>query len=177
MLRTRPFVLAARVCLQAIRAVVSLSYRWRKTMGAYCLLESIGAHPARIGEIMEVVWFDYHGPIVIGDKKEIACIPHAGCRLEIVATPLSAHRKVDLLLPGQIIRYSHSFFRGDRFELPGGSKVSLRYLVGFKFQLASGAARPPQEEAMIRKAPVERTGPCIAVSASVAPVGSRMTST
>src|SRR5262245_26515724 len=138
-------------------------------MGAYCLLESIGAHPARIGEIMEVVWFDYHGPIVIGDKKEIACIPHAGCPVEIVATPSSAHSKVDLLLPGQIVRYSHSFFRGDRFELPGGSKVSLRYLVGFKFQLASGAARPSREEAVIRKAPVEHTGPCIAGSAAGLP--------
>src|SRR5881409_1753268 len=65
--------------------------------------------------------------IIFGDRKEIACIPHAGCRLEIVATPASPHRKVNLLLPGQVIRYTHSFFLGDRFELPSGTKVSLRH--------------------------------------------------
>ncbi len=142
-------------------------------MGAYCLLESIASHPARIGEIMEVVWFDYYGAIVIGDRKEIACIPHAGCRLEIVATPSSPHPKVDLLLPGHIVRYTHSFFRGDRFELPGGAKVGLRYLVGFKFQLASSVALPPRERAVVRRPPLERTGTCVPVSTSGVPVGMR----
>ena len=47
-------------------------------MGAYCLLGSIPAHRASVGEILEVLWFDYHGAIIFGDRKEIACIPHAG---------------------------------------------------------------------------------------------------
>jgi hypothetical protein len=115
-----------------------------------------------VGEIMEVRWFDYHGAIIFGDREEIACIPHAGCRLEIVATPPSSPRKVNLLLPGQVIRYTHSFFRGDRFELPGGTKVSLRHLVGFKLQLASSVALPPREDVVVRRRPMERAGtrPC-----------------
>ena len=39
-------------------------------MGVYCLLDSIASHPARVGEIMEVVWFDHHGPVIFGDWKE-----------------------------------------------------------------------------------------------------------
>ena len=105
---------------------------------------------------MEVLWFDYYGAIIFGDRKEIACIPHVGCRLEIVATPRSPHRKVNLLLPGEVIRYTHSFFLGDRFELPGGTKVSLRCLVGFKLQLASSLALPPVEEAVVGRRRVER---------------------
>lgn len=124
-------------------------------MGAYCLLESIASHPARVGEIMEVVWFDYHGAVIFGDRKEIACIPHGGCRLEIVATPPNPHPKVDMLLPGHIIRYSRSFFLGDRFELPWLTKVGLRYLVGFKLQLASNVAVPPRPDVVVRKSPAE----------------------
>jgi len=119
-------------------------------MGAYCLLESIGSHPARVGEIMEVIWFEDHGPVIFGDRKEIACIPHTGCRLEIVATPRDPHSKLDLLLPGQVIRYSHSFFFGDRFELPSGKRVRLRHLVGFKLQLASNS-RVPRQGATLRR--------------------------
>src|SRR5262249_1177058 len=77
-------------------------------------LGSIPSHRASIGEILEVLWFDCHGAIIFGDRKEIACIPHAGCRLEILATPPSPHRKVDLLLPGQVIRSMHSFMLGDQ---------------------------------------------------------------
>jgi len=113
-------------------------------MGVYCLLDSIASHPARVGEIMEIVWFDHHGPVIFGDWKEIACIPHTGCRLEIVATPPSVHPRVDLLLPGQVIRYWQSFFLGDRFELPRGSRVGLRHLVGFKLQLASNSPLLPR---------------------------------
>ena len=127
-------------------------------MGAYCLLGVIPFHTVSIGEIMEVLWSDYHGAIIFGDREEVACIPHAGCRLEIVATPPSSHPKVNLLLPGQVIRYTPSFFLGDRFELPDGTKVSLRYLVGFKLQLASRVARPPLEDAVVRRRPVERAG-------------------
>jgi len=123
-------------------------------MGVYCLLDSIASHPARVGEIMEVVWFDHHGPVIFGDWKEIACIPHTGCRLEIVATPPSPHPRVDLLLPGQVIRYWQSFFLGDRFELPRGSRVGLRHLVGFKLQLASNSPLLPRTKSGI---PRERT--------------------
>ena len=125
-------------------------------MGAYCLLESIASHPARVGEIMEVIWFDYHGPVIFGDRKEIACIPHTGCRLEMVAAPPSPHPKVDLLLPGQIIRYSHSLFFGDRFALPGGTRVGLRHLVGFKLQLASSVALPPRRDALLWQSAAQR---------------------
>jgi len=127
-------------------------------MGAYCLLDSIPSHSAGVGEILEVLWFDHHGAIIFGDRKEIACIPHAGCRLEIVATPPSPHRKVELLLPGQVIRYTHSFFLGDRYMLPGGRRVNLRHLVGFKLQLASNPAPPPLEDVLVRRGPNERAG-------------------
>ncbi len=127
-------------------------------MGAYCLLGLIPSHTVSVGEIMEVRWFNCHGAIIFGDREEVACIPHAGCRLEIVATPATAHRKVNLLLPGHVIRYTHSFFLGDRFELPSGTKVSLRYLVGFKLQLASRVAPPPLEDAVVRRRPAEHAG-------------------
>lgn len=140
-------------------------------MGAYCLLESIASHAARVGEIMEVIWFDYHGPIIFGDRKEIACIPHKGCRLEIVATPPSPHPKVDLLLPGQIVRYSHSFFFGDRFELPSGTRVGLRHLVGFKLQLAPSVALSPPRDAVVRISVAERVGASRPTSG--VPVGGR----
>jgi hypothetical protein len=120
-------------------------------MGAYCLLGLIPSHPARVGEIMKVLSSDYHGAVIVGDRREIACIPHTGCRLEIVATPPVSHRKVNLLLPGQVIRYKRSFFLGDRFELTGGTKVSLRHLVGFELQLASSLAPTPLEDVVVRR--------------------------
>jgi len=104
-----------------------------------------------VGEIMKVVWSDYDGAVILGDRQEIACIPHTGCRLEVVATPSVSHRKVNLLLPGQVIRYKRSFFLGDRFELPGGTQVSLRHLVGFKLQLAPSLAPPPVEDVVVRR--------------------------
>jgi len=71
-------------------------------MGIYCTLERIPRHAAQVGEIMEVRWVDLAGPILIGDKKEVACIPHKGCRLEIAATAATAHRDVNLLVPGHL---------------------------------------------------------------------------
>jgi hypothetical protein len=118
-------------------------------MGAYCLLGLIPSHSARVGEIMQVRWSDYHGVVIFGDRQEIACIPHTGCRLEIVAAPPISHRKVNFLLPGQVIQYMRSFLLGDRFELPGGAKVGLRHLVGFKLQLALSPALPPTEDSVI----------------------------
>jgi len=123
----------------------------RDTMGAYCLLGLIPSHTARVGEIMKVLWSSYHEALIFGDRREITCIPHTGCRLEIVATPPVSHRKVNFLLPGQVIRYKRSFFLGDRFELPGGSKVSLRHLVGFKLQLAPSLSPPPVEDVVVRR--------------------------
>ena len=100
---------------------------------------------------MEVRWVDYYGAVIFGDRNEIACVPHEGCRLEITAIGQSPHRKAELLLPGQVIRYMQSFFLGDRFVLPNGRKVKLQHLVGFKLQLASRPVPPPLEDVVIRR--------------------------
>lgn len=123
-------------------------------MGAYCTLVSIRHHPARLGEIMEIRRLaPYHDVAVFGDRDEIACIPHKGCMLEIVAAREAAHPEVNQLLPGQVIRYTRSFFFGDRFELPSGTRLRLAQFVGFKLQLAP--ARPaaiPEEDGIVRRA-------------------------
>lgn len=122
-------------------------------MGAYCLRASIPSHAARKGEIMEVLWSDYYGAVLFGDRGEIACIPHKGCRLEVVATAMTSHRGVNLLLPGQVIQYWRSFFLGDRFKLPNGARVGLDELVGFKLQLGPETASvPPVEELIVERA-------------------------
>ncbi len=122
-------------------------------MGAYCLRALIPSHTAVVGEIMQVLWSDYYGAVVFGDRREIACIPHKGCRLEIVATADATHPLVNLLLPGHVIRYTRSFFFRDRFELPSGVTVGLHELVGFKLQLApSPAPVPPAEERILERA-------------------------
>ena len=120
-------------------------------MGAYCLLESVSSHRASVGEILEVRKVDHYGAVIFGDRNEIACVPHEGCRLEIIATGPSPHRKAEMLLPGQVIRYMQSFFLGDRFVLPNGRKVKLQHLVGFKLQLASRPVPPPLEDVVIRR--------------------------
>jgi hypothetical protein len=121
-------------------------------MGAYCLRALIPVHPARAGEILQVLWSDYYGAVVFGERGEIACIPHEGCRLEVVATAPTSHRKVDLLLPGQVIRYTRAFLFGDRFALPSGAKVGLWHLVGFKLQLVQYPMRPiPVEDDLIAR--------------------------
>lgn len=119
-------------------------------MGAYCRLNR--RHPARMGEIMEVRRASpYHDVAVFGDNEEIACIPHRGCRLEIVAVPGTSRGEVNLLLPGHVIRYTRSFFFGDRLELPSGKKVGLDQLVGFKLQLARPTTEAPPEEETVAK--------------------------
>ena len=125
-------------------------------MGIYCTLDRIPRHAAQVGEIMEVRWVDLAGPILIGDKKEIACIPHKGCRLEIAATAATSHRDVNLLVPGHVIRYKRSFLFGDRFELPSGTKVGLEDLLGFKLQLAPSLSPPPPIEEVIVNRPTRR---------------------
>jgi hypothetical protein len=122
-------------------------------MGAYCTLTSIRRHPARLGESMEVRRLSpYHQAALFGDNDEIACIPHKGCLLEIVAAREATHREVNRLLPGHIIRYSRSFFFGDRFELPSGTKVDLAQLVGFRLQLAPPRTDLlPDEDRIVRR--------------------------
>ncbi len=71
-------------------------------MGVYCTLRRIPRHAAQVGEIMKVLWSDYDGAAVFGDRQEIACIPHKGCWLEIVGTVERSHRAVNLLLPGHV---------------------------------------------------------------------------
>jgi hypothetical protein len=123
-------------------------------MGAYCMHARIPRHKAEVGEVMEVRALPSlpGDPQValIGAREEIACIPHKGCRLEIVSTAPSFHRRVDLLLPGQVLEYKQSFFFGDRVWLPGGPKTPLHHLVGFKLQLLGAATPPPPvEEAIV----------------------------
>jgi hypothetical protein len=125
-------------------------------MGAYCLLTQVPRHSARVGEILEVWWSDYYGAALFGDRQEIACIPHTGCRLEIVATAETTHPGVNLLLPGQILRYQRSFFLPDRLTLPSGSKVWLGHFVGFKLQLAPEVISPPPREEDLVERSAER---------------------
>jgi len=125
----------------------------RIAVGAYCTLDHVRRHPARFGEIMEVRRVSpYYEAAVFGDRDEIACIPHKGCLLEIVAAREAKHPEVNQLLPGQVIRYARSFFFGDRLELPRGTRVSLAQLVGFKLQLAPHrTAPPPEEDGILRR--------------------------
>jgi hypothetical protein len=125
-------------------------------MGAYCTRALIPRHTAEVGEIMEVLWSDYHGAALFGDRREIACIPHKGCRLEIVATAETSHPEVNLLLPGQVLRYKRNFFILDRLELPSGAKVGLWHFVGFKLRLAPGMTLPPpREDIIVERARIE----------------------
>ena len=97
---------------------------------------------------------DHGGPLVrLLWGRYLRRIPHTGCRLEIVATADATHPRVNLLLPGHVIRYKRSFFFGDRFELPIGVTVGLAEFVGFTLQLAPSAAPvPPAEELILERA-------------------------
>ena len=120
-------------------------------MGAYCVLAPLPHHSATVGEILEVLWSDYYGAALFGDAQEVACIPHTGCRLEIIATAETTHRGVNLLLPGQVLGYRYSWFLPDRLTLPSGAKVWLGHFVGFKLQLAPNVTcPPPREEDLVR---------------------------
>jgi hypothetical protein len=120
-------------------------------MGAYCIRALTPRHTAEVG-----VWSDYYGAALFGDRREIACIPHQGCRLEIVATAETSHPEVNLLLPGQVLRYKRAFFILDRLELPSGAKVGLWHFVGCKLRLAPGVTRPPpREDIIVERARIE----------------------
>jgi hypothetical protein len=118
-------------------------------MGAYCTRTRIPHHPAKVDETLEVLWSDYYGAALFGDPGEIACIPHGGCRLEIVAMAETAHPEVNLLLPGQVLRYKRVFFIFDRLELASGAKVGLWHFVGFKLRLAPTVMLPPPTEDLV----------------------------
>ena len=100
-------------------------------MGAYGTRGRIPRHAAKPGEVMQVLWSDYYGGALFGDKGETACIPHKGCSLEIVASGQTRHRAANLLLPGQVIRYTGFLFI-DRSRSPSGTKVRLGDLVGLQ---------------------------------------------
>ncbi len=62
--------------------------------------------------------------------------------------------------PGQMIRYKGAFLFLDRFELPGGTTVGLRHLVGFKMRLAAAMPHALPDEDII----VQRTAPTAAAA-------------
>src|SRR5262249_2630058 len=125
-----------------------------------CVLAQLPHHRARVGEILEVLWSDYYGAALFGDEQEIACIPHSGCRLEIIATAETAHRAANLLFPGQVLSYRHSLLVHDRFTLPSGDKAWVGHFVGFKLQLAANVTSPPpREEDLIRLLGRTRSNP------------------
>jgi hypothetical protein len=113
-----------------------------------------------------MLWSDYYGAALFGDRQEIACIPHTECRLEIVATAETSHRGVNLLLPGQVLQYRYSRFLPDRLTLPSGAKAWLGHFVGFKLQLAPNVTSPPpREEDLVR------LGKATTVRSRMAPTG------
>src|SRR5262252_3913238 len=114
-------------------------------MGAYCRVP-LPRHAAKEGETLTVLWSEYYGAALFGDRMEIACIPHKGCRVEIVAAAQTSHREVNLLLPGQVLRYKRSSIFPDRLVLPNGHKVGLGHFVGFELRLAPVAPPPPPKE-------------------------------
>jgi hypothetical protein len=103
-------------------------------------------HIAKVDEIMEVRWSDYYGATLFGEGAEIACLPHRGCRLEILAAAGSADHEVNRVLPGQVVRYKRSFCFLDRLELPSGTTVGLWRLVGFRLRLVSDTIAPAERE-------------------------------
>ncbi len=117
-------------------------------MGAYCRVP-LPRHVATDDETLEVLWSDYYGAALFGDRGEIACVPHAGCRLEIVATAPSGHREVTQLLPGQVLPYRRALFLLDVLVLPNRRRASLAHFVGFKCGGARAVPRPPPREALI----------------------------
>ena len=125
-------------------------------MGAYCRVP-LPRHNAQEDETLQVRWSDYYRPALFGDRGEIACIPHRGCRLELVAVAETAHREVDLLLPGQILRYRRSFLLPDRLTLPNGRKIWLGHFVGFSLRVApTEPSRPPSEELLVEGSRAKR---------------------
>jgi hypothetical protein len=121
-------------------------------MGAYCRIP-LPRHIAADGETLEVLWSDYYGAALFGERREIACVPHTGCRLEIVATAPTESREVTRLLPGQVLPYRRTFFLLDQLVLPSGRRATLGHFVGFKLRLMPAVTpQPPREEIVVQRA-------------------------
>jgi len=121
-------------------------------MGAYCRVP-LPRHVAADGEALEVLWSDYYGAALFGDRREIACVPHTGCRLEIVATAPSGNPEVTRLLPGQVLPYRRTFFLLDQLVLPSGRRANLGHFVGFNLRLSPAVTpQPPCEEFVVDRA-------------------------
>src|SRR5215510_12626566 len=121
-------------------------------MGAYCRVP-LPRHVAADGEALEVLWSDYYGAALFGDRREIACVPHTGCRLEIVATAPSGNPEVSRLLPGQVLPYRRTFFLLDQLVLPSGRRANLGHFVGFKLRLMPAVTpQLPREEVVVERA-------------------------
>ncbi len=120
-------------------------------------------HPAAVDEMLHVLWSPYYGAALVGDDGEIASLPRRGCRLEVLATAPSPRPDVDRVLPGQTLRH-HRWLRClDRFELPGGTVVGLRHLVGFRLRRASDTGGfVPSEDVILHRA---RLGPRLGIGA------------
>ena len=113
-------------------------------------------HKAEVGEIMVVVR-EFSRMRMVGNRDEIACIPHEGCRLEIQETAASTDPQVKQLLPLDEITYIQvrflKVFRRDLFLLSNGREVELWKLEGFKLRLMSPEIpRPPREEDVLKQA-------------------------
>ena len=121
-------------------------------MGAYCRVP-LPRHIAADGETLEVLWSDYYGAALFGERREIACVPHTGCRLEIVATAPSGNPEVTRLLPGQVLPYRRTFFLLDQLVLPSGRRANLGHFVGFNLRLSPAVTpQPPCEDFVVDRA-------------------------
>ena len=49
--------------------VTSANPSVERPMGAYCTRTLIPHHPAQVDETMEVLWSDYHGAALFGDRS------------------------------------------------------------------------------------------------------------
>lgn len=113
-------------------------------------------HQARVGEEVCVRGNAYGRMILRGHRDEVACVPHQGCRLEVLAVAPSKNPEVQQLLPLDTITYIQArflrIFRRDLFLLPTGREVKLKDLEGSKLRLLPPEiSRPPREEDILRR--------------------------
>ncbi len=114
-------------------------------------------HDARVGEAMRVTGNAYGDMVLRGDRDEVACVPHRGCRLELLEVAPSNNPEVQKLLPLDFITFIQVrflyIFRRDLFLLPNGREVKLKDLEGSTLKLMPlGIDRPPREEDILQRA-------------------------
>ena len=114
-------------------------------------------HKARVGEEVRVASDGFGRMMLMGDQTEVACIPHQGCRLEVLEVAPSRNPEVQQLLPLDAITYIQvrhlRVLKRDLFLLPSGREVKLKDLEGFKLKLMPPEiSRPPREEDILRRA-------------------------